>query len=438
MGDSDMRVELVGLGDAVAAWLPRAGRLFDELERLGADGGGVTRDAYGANEQAACDAIAETARELDLEVSHDAAGNLHAVLPGADRSAPALVVGSHLDSVPRGGNYDGAAGIVAGLAAAAAFRRLGPPLARDLMVIGLRGEESPWFGTAYLGSRLALGQLPLDQLDTLRRFDTGRTLAEHMTDLGLDVAALRRDGPPLSPANVAAYFELHIEQGPVLEREALPVAVATAVRGNARYPFARCLGAYAHSAAVPRVDRSDAVLAAAELVMRLDGFWQSIEVSGGGDAVFTVGKFFTDADLHAMTKVPGAVDFTLNFGSTRQADLEAFRAEAEAAAEEIGARRRVRFELGQSIGTDPVALDGSLREALTEACGACGQQAFEMPTVGHDAAIFSRAGIPAGMILVRNAHGSHNADEAMDLADFGIGCTVLTVALAARSRSMPV
>ena len=426
--------QIEALGDAVDAWLPRAGLLFDELERVSADAGGVTRDAYGAREQAACDVIAEAARELDLEVSHDAAGNLYAVLPGEDRSAPALAVGSHLDSVPRGGNYDGAAGIVAGLAAASALRRLGAPLARDVMIIGLRGEESPWFGTAYLGSRLALGLLPLEQLDELRRFDTGRSLAEHMMDLGLDVAALRRGEPRLSPANLAAYFELHIEQGPVLEREALPVAVATAVRGNARYPFARCLGAYAHSAAVPREDRSDAVLAAAELVMRLDGFWQSIEASGGGDAVFTVGKFFTDADLHAMTKVPGAVDFTLNFGSTRQADLDAFRNQAEASAEEIGKRRRVRFELGQAVGTGPVALDAALRKALAEACAACGQRDFEMPTVGHDAAVFTKAGIPAAMILVRNAHGSHNADEAMDLADFGDGCKVLAAALAAGAR----
>ena len=130
MVDTGIRAGLGGLGDAVAAWLPRAGQLFDELERVSADAGGVTRDAYGAGEQAACDVIAEAARELDLEVSHDAAGNLYAVLPGADRSAPALAVGSHLDSVPRGGNYDGAAGIVAGLAAVSALRRLGVALAR--------------------------------------------------------------------------------------------------------------------------------------------------------------------------------------------------------------------------------------------------------------------------------------------------------------------
>ena len=150
--------------------------------------------------------------------------------------------------------------------------------------------------------------------------------------------------------------------------------------------------------------------------------------------MFTVGKFFTDADLHAMTKVPGAVDFTLNFGSTRPADLEAFRNRAEALAEEIGTRRRVRFELGQAVGTDPVALDAALREALGEACAACGQRVFEMPTVGHDAAVFTKAGIPAAMILVRNAHGSHNADEAMDLADFAVGCRVLAATLAARAR----
>jgi N-carbamoyl-L-amino-acid hydrolase len=425
-GDDASRIERIRR--AVGDYLPRAARIFDELACVSADGAGVTREAFGRREQAACAVIAEAAGELDLEVDHDAAGNLYATRPGADRSAPAVVIGSHLDSVPQGGNYDGAAGVVAGLAALSALGRLGAVSPHDITVMGIRGEESPWFGTAYLGSRLALGRLPAAELDTLVRSDTGRTLAQHIAELGFDAAALRAGDARLSAANVAAYLELHIEQGPVLVGAGLPVAVATAIRGNARYPFACCLGAYAHSAAVPRAFRSDALLAAAELVTRLDAFWQELEAQCA-DVVFTVGKFSTDAELHAMTKVPGEVTFTLNFGSTRTADLERFRREVVGITGDIEQRRRVRFELGAAVGTDPVVLDGGIRQALTTACAACGETVHEMPTVGHDAGVFSAAGIPAGMVLVRNAHGSHNADEAMDIDDFGVGCAVLTVAL---------
>jgi N-carbamoyl-L-amino-acid hydrolase len=298
--------------------------------------------------------------------------------------------------------------------------------------MGIRGEESPWFGTAYLGSRLALGLLPPEQLDELKRFDSGRTLAEHIADLGYDVSELRKGIPHLSPSNVAEYYELHIEQGPLLEAKGLAVAVATAIRGNARYPFARCVGAYAHSAAVPRAFRSDAVLATAELVTRLDAFWQEVEAAGSRDSVFTVGKFFTDADLHAMTKVPGEVCFSLNFGSTRGSDLENFKNQTDKITNDIEEHRRVRFDLGEAVGTDPVTLDSNLRKELTKACTAFGQDAFEMATVGHDAAMFTSAGVPSGMILVRNANGSHNPDETMDLDDFAEGCRILVAVLAKR------
>ncbi len=222
------------------------------------------------------------------------------------------------------------------------------------------------------------------------------------------------------------------EQEPLLEAKGLAVAVATAIRGKARYRFARSVGAYAHSAAVPRAFRSDAVFATAELVTRLDTFWQEAEAAGSRDSVFTIGKFFTDPDLHAMTKVPGAVSFTLNFGTTRPSEIETFKSRVREITRDIEARRRVRFELGEAVGTDPLALNSTLRLDLTDACDALGHAVVDMATAGHDAAMFTSAGIPSGMILVRNACGSHNADESMDLDDFAEGCKILVAALAER------
>src|SRR5271170_7926241 len=148
------------IAEAVAAERDRAAALFDALRRDGLDEPGVSRDPYGAGEQRAHATVAAAARALGLEISGDAAANLYMTLPGRDRGAKSIVVGSHLDSVPHGGNFDGAAGVLAGLVAVAALRRLGITLACDLTVMGIRAEESIWFQVSYIGSRGALGTLP--------------------------------------------------------------------------------------------------------------------------------------------------------------------------------------------------------------------------------------------------------------------------------------
>ena len=416
---------------AVEARLPLAESLFDEIRDASTDTAGVTRPAWSEKDQFASDRIAAVAGALGLETAYDHAGNLYCTLPGRDRSAPAILSGSHTDSVPTGGHYDGLAGAVAGLVVLAAFRDMGWQPGRDVTAIATRAEESVWFGIPFIGARLALGSLSHDHLDTLRRSDTGRTLGQHMAALGLDADALRREAAPrLSPANACAFLELHIEQGPVLVADGVQVAIPTTIRGNLRWPEATCTGRYDHSGATPRSHRQDTVLAVAELVQALEAFWVAQEESGVPDTVFTVGKFFTDGAHHAMTKVPGRCDFTLNFGGTSQAFLDACRAEVEARAAEIAARRRVAFDLGRCVQAAPAPLDTDLRAALEEAAGAMELPTRSFATVGHDAAVFQRAGIPAAMVLVRNAHGSHNPDEAMTLDDFGAGAAVLAAAIA--------
>jgi N-carbamoyl-L-amino-acid hydrolase len=145
--------------------------LFDELEygTRDPDGAGVRRESYGAGEGFAHRLVAGAAAKLGLTLGRDAALNLYMTMVGSDEAAPRIIVGSHLDSVMRGGNYDGAAGVLAGLAALAGFRRAGKQPARTTTVMAIRAEESVWFDAAYIGSRAALGRLDPDTLSTARR-----------------------------------------------------------------------------------------------------------------------------------------------------------------------------------------------------------------------------------------------------------------------------
>jgi beta-ureidopropionase / N-carbamoyl-L-amino-acid hydrolase len=401
--------------------------VWELLERIGhetTDSPGITRAAWSRNEEMAADLVRAFARRHGLQVLNDAFGNIQFLLPGVDPATPCVTTGSHLDSVPHGGNYDGLAGVAAGLAVLAAANADPVNRARPFRAVAMRCEESPWFGTAYLGSRLMLGLSTLDEIGDLVRSDSGKSLRHHLQNLGYP----RTDGalaPVLNSGLVTSFLELHIEQGPLLEADGIPVGIATAVRGNVRFPDARCVGAYGHSAALPRRFRQDAVLAVAELALGLDGYWKDRIAQGDEDFVFTVGKFSTDAAQHAMTKVAGDVTFSLNIGAAVKTSLDAARTRLFDLIKGIENDRGVAFELGREVGTAPTQLDTTLIALIEDAAGALGIATRRMPTVGHDAAMFVRAGIPSAVILVRNANGSHNSDEALDREDFAGGVRVL-------------
>ena len=397
-----------------------AERLFADLVRTTRKGRGIERDSYGSGEQAAHDLMRRCAEELDLEVAVDAIGNLMMTLPGADRRAPRIVVGSHLDSVPQGGNFDGAAGVVAGLAVLAGLRRhqVSPPC--DVTVMGIRAEESAWFDISYLGSGGAFGLLDPACL-AIRRSDNGRTLEETLQGLGLDPSAIRERRRLLDPSQVRAYLELHIEQGPTLVERGLPAGIVTGIRGCKRFRNARCLGRYDHSGGTERGYRSDAVAATVALLNHLESVWLAQE-RAGADMVFTAGELYTDPTMHGPSKVSGETRFVLDIRSVSQDVMEAVATEARGAAARLERDYRVRFELGETSDSPPAVMDARIRGALKSLL----DEPFEMASgAGHDAATFAAVGIPSGMIFVRNDKGSHNADESMQIADFAVGAQAL-------------
>ncbi len=412
------------MSSAIQPDLKLAAQLFESLSRATRQGRGIVRDSYGAGEQAAHAIMHAAAGTLGLEVAVDQIGNLMMTLPGADRHARRIIIGSHLDSVPQGGNFDGAAGVVAGMSILSGLRgaRVVPPC--DLTVMGIRAEESAWFDIAYLGSGGAFGLLDPACL-SIPRCDNGRTLEATLLQQGFDPTPIRERRRLLDPAAVRAYLELHIEQGPTLVQKNLPAAVVSGIRGCKRFRNARCNGEYGHSGAVARSYRHDAVAATVALLNHMEKVWVQQE-QAGADLVFTAGELYTDPRMHGPSKIAGETRFVLDVRSLSEATMDAVADEARGAATRIGAQYRVDFELGATSDSPPALMDARLRAHLMSLL----EQPFEMASgAGHDAAIFAKMGIPTAMVFVRNANGSHNADEAMSIEDFGVGVRALLALL---------
>jgi N-carbamoyl-L-amino-acid hydrolase len=412
------------LATAMAAQRELAIALFDELRRDGLDEPGVSRDPYGAGEQRAHATVAAAARQLELHIERDAAANLYMTLAGRDPGAKRVIVGSHLDSVPHGGNFDGAAGVVAGLVAVAALRGAGIALDNDLTVMGIRAEESIWFQVSYIGSRAALGMLPDGALD-VRRIDTQRTLARHIAECGGDPDTLRTGARHLDPTRIAAYLELHIEQAPSLVEAGRSVGICSGIPGNFRYPDARIEGSHDH-VGLPRRFRRDAAVAGAEFAMALDRLWEQREAQGVPMAC-TIGRFHTDAAMHGLTIVPGAFHFSLDVRAYDEAVLGELDREVDAIIAGIEQRRGVRFHRGPKARAAVGHVDHAIRSGLESSAAELGLATLHLGSpASHDAAAFAAAGVPMGMIFVRNENGSHNPHEAMTIGDFMAGTMLLT------------
>jgi len=423
------------MSHAMSSAMGIARNLFDAIRTATDDGVGVSRAPYSEAEQRASDLLQGCAGSLRLESSVDVFGNLYLTLPGRDRARPGWITGSHIDSVPSGGNFDGLAGVIAGITAIAALREAGVTPSADITVMGVRAEEaSAWYAGAHgghFGSRAALGILPPEELDSAINSRTGRSMRAHMAEAGFQPDRVALGQPVLDLARYRGWLELHIEQGPVLERTGLPVGVVTAIRGSARARSCRCTGAYTHSGAVPHEYRSDTVLATVELLHLLEQEAERLR-SAGGDLTFTVGKLFTDAALHSITKVPGQIDFCLEYRSQTRAVLDRMIECARVESLRIAGERRVSFDLGRFSPQDPATMDSEFRSMLSRGAAELGIPVMDIPSgAGHDAQDFVHAGLPAAMIFVRNANGSHNAQEAMDYADFAEGTRLLAWMMAA-------
>ena len=369
--------------------------------------------------RAASRAIARWMQEAGMRVREDAVGSVIGRYDASVTGAKTLLLGSHFDSVRNGGKFDGVLGILVPIACVAELHRRGERLAHAIEVAAFSDEEGARFQTSFLASRaLVDGAASLAGLLD-RRDAEGITLGEAMRAAGLDPAGA--DAHRLDPSTLAAYVELHIEQGPVLLDEGRALGVVTSIAAGLRY-LVRVKGEAGHAGTVPMPRRRDALAAAARMVVAIEE-----RCSAGGSLVGTVGVLRVKDGTANV--IPGEVEFTVDIrAADGAAHLEAAR-DAWAECDAIARRRGVALEIAKTheVASAPCAvwLQDLLAASIERAVP--GEAARRLPSgAGHDAMILAKV-TDVGMMFVRCGAGgvSHNPAETVSAADAGLACLAL-------------
>lgn len=409
-----------GALDAAAAVDPdRLWRRHMAMARHGATAaGGVNRQALSPEDVAARRELRGWAREIGLQPSIDDIGNLFLRLPGADADAAPVLAGSHMDSQPTGGRFDGIYGVLAALEAVEAMRETGTTPRRPIDVVAWTNEEGSRFAPGMMGSSVFAGRRDLAAMLRVRDAD-GVSVADALAGLMAAESELPKRQGTTAPA---AYLEAHIEQGPILEAKGVPVGVVTGIQGKLTLRVT-VTGERGHAGTVPQDERKDALAAAVALISAM----QDAIADGGPDVKFTVGRF--DTTPNAPSVIPSGVDFSIDL---RHPDDGVLQDLGDRIADICRPERA-----GCDVRLDELSNDQALEfpEALRALVGASadGLQIASMPILsaaGHDARHLHYM-CPTAMIFVPCRAGvSHREDEHADADHLADGARTLTAALA--------
>lgn len=404
-----------------------AGRLWRTLEEFaeigGSGAGRVDRVALTSSDGAARRRLAEHCEALGCTMRQDAIGNAFHRLAGTDPSLAPVLIGSHLDSQPGGGRYDGALGVIAGLEVLRVAAKERPQ--RSIELVNWTDEEGARFGVSCIGSSVYAGRLGLDEALALTDA-AGVTVGEALTGLGAVGAGSSAPAPP-GGERPHAYLELHIEQGPILEAEAKTIGAVESIVGI-RWLKVRIIGASGHAGTTPAQGRRDPMVAAAELILRVG----EIAAGQGPTARGTVCTI--DAEPNAGSVIAGEVTVLVDFRHAEEAGLAAMVEQLELMLEELRGRG---FACGcvPAWVQEPFAMDRDLVDLVAAQAEALGHGMMRMPSgAGHDAGYLTVVA-PTAMVFVPCAAGvSHNPRESISPEDAAAGAAVLlrsTLALCA-------
>ena len=410
-------------------------RLWDSLMAMARHGatprGGVRRLTLTAIDQAAREDFRAQCESLGLTVRVDAIGNMFARREGRDPTRLPVLLGSHLDSQPSGGKFDGALGVMAGMEVMRTLHDRGITTEAPLELVNWTDEEGSRFGLSLMGSGTWAGVYPIDRSYALRDID-GVTVESALREIGYQ-------GPePAAPFPADSYFELHIEQGPILEKEGAKIGIVTGAQAQVWWD-ARITGQDSHAGTTPPYARRDALVAAAQVITLVDRLMRDLGDKGrgdkgrGDDGRGTVG--FLKVEPNSRNVIPGEVSFSIEFRHPDSAAIAVLARDFPAMARDAVAPTGCTLELTPVLHYDAQPFDAecvALVEAATKRLGYPARRVVS--GAGHDAVYVARR-MPAAMIFTPCKDGlSHNEAESIEPEEAEAGCQVLFEAVVARAN----
>ena len=388
---------------------------MQELGELGDSPEGMLRVAYSPEDIAGRDYAIKMMQEAGLETHIDTAGNIIGRRPGSDDSLPAIAMGSHTDTVPKGGKYDGALGVMAAIEVIRTLEEQGHNTRHPLEVINFTNEEGTRFHRWLVGSRSMSGLLEQEDLDAVD--DDGLSLGPCLADIGGDIS--RIEEAVRKPGELAAYFELHIEQGPYLDRSGTPIGVVTGITGRAVFEV-EIEGKANHAGTTPMSTRRDALVSASKLVLAIQKMAAEQEIC----RVSTVGSI--KAVPNAVNVIPGSASIGLEFRDTDMEALASAEQELQRITDQAVIDDAVDIDVIRHRFTTSVPITPDMQAMVAEAAENCGFEWESLPSgAGHDAQAVANIA-PVAMIFVPSVDGiSHSKEEYSTPQDCANGAQVL-------------
>jgi len=399
-------------------------RLMRDLNAIGrigiGDRGAVTRLVFSIKELRSRQVLIHLMRQAGLKIRIDGIGNIFGRLTGSNAKGPAVLAGSHLDTVVHGGKYDGPVGVIGALEAIRTISEQRIAVRSPLEVVCFVGEESSRFGFSTLGSSLVAGEV--HRKDLANAVDSqGTKLADVLAGLGITQRSLR--SLQLDTKSLKAYLELHIEQGPILEAIGKRIGLVTSIAAPSRFRII-FIGQADHSGTTPMEMRKDALVAAAQLIEFIETICRRYSAMEKGRVVGTVGAMKIEPGI--INAVPGRAELLVDIRSTSAKSKALVARQVKMKAEQIARKRRIKTEILTIREENPVPLNKRLLEITREICEAKKLNYEIMPSgAGHDAMQMAKI-TPAGMIFIPSQSGiSHNPLEWTDPKDIALGAQLL-------------
>ena len=404
-------------------------KLLDEIEALAAisdaEPPAVTRIVFTPTDLKARAWLKSRCQEAGLAIREDPVGNTFARWTGSDRTVPAVATGSHIDAIPNAGKYDGVVGVLGGLEAIRALQHSGFRPKHSVELLLFTSEEPTRFGIGCIGSRLLSGTLSAEAAHKLKDSD-GASLDEVRARAGF---AAKLEDVKLPAGHYKAFVELHIEQGPLLERQQIPLGIVTSIAAPASLRIT-IEGSGGHAGGVLMPDRRDALCAAAELILAIES---AARASGAVDTVATVG--ICEVFPGAVNSIPSRVRLSADIRDTDLNRRDEVMEKIEISAHALATRRQVSIDSELLNADAPAQCAPTVVEALSQSCRKHNFNFLPMVSRAYHDSLFMSRIAPTAMLFIPCRNGySHRPDEYASPEDIARGTLVLAETLAALSQ----